>query len=114
MIYAGPKSLRGKSYLSALGGNIFSLCGADEMQKEKCRLEMQKIDRNGKRRNRLMQSARFIALTTDQNKNCVGMQKFLIAGLILTFFVIRGHAAEKYLAAFQPLTLHIHINQQKV
>jgi hypothetical protein len=35
VIYAGPKSLRGKSYLSALGGNIFSLCGADEMQKEK-------------------------------------------------------------------------------
>jgi hypothetical protein len=55
-----------------------------------------------------MQSAR---LTTDQN--CVGKQKFQIAVLFLTFFFgIRGHAAEIYLAAFQPLTLHIHINQQ--
>lgn len=35
VIYAGPKTLRGKSYLRAFGGNIFSLCGADEMQKEK-------------------------------------------------------------------------------
>lgn len=62
----------------------------------------------------MMQSARFIVLTTDQISKLRRQAEVPNHGADSSFFVIRGHAAEMYLAAFQPLTLHIHINQQKV